>query len=277
MKVVVLTGGQSNQRALCNKIADVCEIAAIVVSQNIAKRKPSFPQRTRTLFYRAGNRLFSRQFTEAWFQMLAAYDRRFPEFPDVPIIRVRNVNDDAVLDALAQYLPDLTVVSGTNLVGKKVITAAQKKHGLVNLHTGISPYVKGGPNCTNWCLAKGWFHLIGNTVMWLDAGIDTGRVIATEQTPLSGSETLFDLHLKVMEHAHELYVRALRRIANGDDVPSVAQDSIDAGTLFYTADWNPLEARRGLKNFRNGYAAFFADADRLKTTSAGLKLVSLDR
>lgn len=277
MKVVILAGGQSNQRALCSKIADVCEIAAIVVSENVARRRPGLLQRPRLLFHRAGNRIFGRQFTEAWFQMLAAYDRRFPKYPDVPIVRVRNVNDDAVLDALARYSPDLTAVSGTNLVGKKVIASAETQGSVVNLHTGISPYVKGGPNCTNWCLAKGWFHLIGNTVMWLDAGIDTGRIIATEHTPLSGNESLFDLHFKVMEHAHDLYFRAIRRIANGHEVPSIAQDSIDAGTLFYTADWNPLEARRGLSNFRNGYREFFTDAGRLETMSADLKLIPLEK
>ena len=272
MKVVILTGNQGNQRALCHKMAGAAEVAAIVVSDNIPRRKPSFAKKARSLLTRVTGRLAGREFVETWFQLLGAYDVEFPAFPDVPIIRVRNVNDAATVEALAKYAPDLTIVSGTNLVGKKVIGASRK---IVNLHTGISPYVKGGPNCTNWCLAKNWFHLIGNTVMWLDLGIDTGKLIATEQTPLDGSETLLELHRKVMDHAHNLYVRAVRRIGSGAAVPSVPQDKIDDGVTFYTADWNWREQRAALRNFRDDYKNYFADPRIHRKMSADLKLVSL--
>ncbi len=273
MKTVILTGNQSNQRALCHKIAAVSEIAAIVVSENIPRKKPSLTKQARTFLNRVGNRLAGREFVETWFKMLGEYDAQFPSFPDVPLIRVRNVNDAATIETLEKYAPGLTIVSGTNLVGKKVIGASQK---IVNLHTGISPYVKGGPNCTNWCLAKNWFHLIGNTVMWLDLGIDTGKLITTEQTPLSGSETLFELHLKVMNHAHDLYVRAIHKIAEGKEVPSIPQGEIAEGTTFYTADWNAATQRNALKNYAANYKNYFADAEKHKKESAQVKLVSLD-
>jgi len=273
MKTVILTGNQSNQRALCHKIAAVSEISAIVVSENIPRRKPSLTKQARTFLNRVGNRLAGREFVETWMKMLREYDAQFPSFPDVPIISVKNVNDAATIETLEKYAPDLTIVSGTNLVGKKVIQSSQK---IVNLHTGISPYVKGGPNCTNWCLAKNWFQLIGNTVMWLDLGIDTGKLIATEQTPLSGSETLFELHLKVMNHAHDLYVRAIKQIAEGKEVPGIPQGEIAEGTTFYTADWNAATQRNALKNYAANYKNYFADAEQHKEESAQIKLVSLD-
>ncbi len=274
MKAVILTGNQGNQKALCHKIAEVCEIGAIVVSENIPRRKPSLTKKFQTLVNRVTGRLAGREFVETWLKMQREYDARFPSFPDVPIVYVKNVNDAAAIETLEKYAPDLTIVSGTNLVGKKAIKASRK---IVNLHTGISPYVKGGPNCTNWCLAKNWFHLIGNTVMWLDSGIDTGKLIATEQTPLDGNETLFELHRKVMEHAHDLYVRAVRQIGDGREVPAVLQSAIAEGAIFYTADWNAAAQRAALKNFRADYKNYFADAEKLKKDSAELKLVSLDK
>lgn len=272
MKVVILTGNQGNQRALCHKMARACEVAAIVVSDNIPRKKPSLMKKVRSLANRVAGRLAGREFVETWLKMLGDYDAEFPAFPDVPIIRVKNVNDAGCVEALAKYAPDLTIVSGTNLVGKKVIGASRK---IVNLHTGISPYVKGGPNCTNWCLAKNWFHLIGNTVMWLDLGIDTGKLIATEQTPLSGDETLLELHRKVMDHAHDLYVRAVRQIGEGKAVPSVPQDAIAEGVTFYTADWNAKEQRAALMNFRDDYKNYFADPRIHRKLSAEIELVSL--
>jgi folate-dependent phosphoribosylglycinamide formyltransferase PurN len=272
MKAVILTGNQGNQRALCHKIADVCDVAAIVVSENIPRRQPSLTKKFQTFASRIGNRLTGREFVETWVKMLGEYDARFPAFPEVPVIRVKNVNDAAAIDALEKYAPDLTIVSGTNLVGKKAIQVSRK---IVNLHTGISPYVKGGPNCTNWCLAKNWFHLIGNTVMWLDLGIDTGKIITTEQTPLDGRETLFELHWKVMEHAHDLYVRAVRKIGEGQAVPAVPQSAIAEGTTFYNADWNASAQRAALRNFRDDYKNYFADPRIHRMLSAELELISL--
>lgn len=275
MKVVILTGSQGNQKALCNKIAEVCEISAIVLSDNIPSKKRTVLRQARTLINRIGNRFVGRPFVETWFRMLEEYDRSFSTFPDVPIVQVKNVNDGATIETLKKYSPDLTIVSGTNLVGKNVIKACENTKGIVNLHTGISPYVKGGPNCTNWCLAKNWFHLIGNSIMWLDAGIDTGKLIATEQTPLDGNETLFELHWKVMEHAHDLYVRTIGRIADDKKVPSVSQSEIGEGTLFYTADWNFSAIQNALKNFHSNYPGFFADLEQREKLAAELKLISL--
>lgn len=272
MKTVILTGNQGNQKALCHKIAEVCEISAIVLSENIPRKPPSLTKKARNFVNRVGNRLAGRPFVETWFKLLGEYDQQFADFPDVPIVRVKNVNDAATLETLEKFTPDLAIVSGTNLVGKKVIQTSKQ---IVNLHTGISPYVKGGPNCTNWCLAKNWFHLIGNTVMWLDLGIDTGKIITTEQTPLDGSETLFELHWKVMQHAHELYVRAIRQIAEEKQVSAVSQIEIDEGTTLYNADWNLTAMRNALKNFRTNYQNYFADAETHEKLSAQLRLISL--
>lgn len=272
MKVVILTGDQPNQAALCHKLAAHCDVAAIVLSENIPKKQPPAARRARLFFNRATGRLVGRPFITVWRELQATYRQRYPQFPTAPQVRVRNVNDEATLETLRQHDPDLVIVSGTNLVGKRVIEAAGRRLGVINMHTGISPYVKGGPNCTNWCLAEATFHLIGTTVMWLDAGIDTGRIIATEQTPLEGSETLVDLHWKVMEHAHDLYVRAIRRLAQGEQVPSIPQASIDEGRTFYTVEWGALAMLRARLNFRTKYRAHFARRDERLSLASSLRL-----
>lgn len=276
MKVVILTGDQPNQVALCQKLAAHCDVAAIVLSENVPKKLPGAARRARLLFNRLTGRLAGRSFVVAWQELQATYKQRYPKFPAVPIVRVRNVNDEATLETLRQHDPDLVIVSGTNLVGKRVIEAASRRLGVVNMHTGISPYVKGGPNCTNWCLAEATFHLIGTTVMWLDAGIDTGRLIATEQTPLDGRETLFELHWKVMEHAHDLYVRAIRRLACGEQVLSIPQTSIEEGRTFYTVDWNALAMLRANFNFRTKYRAHFARSEERLSLAASLRLFPIE-
>jgi methionyl-tRNA formyltransferase len=270
MKVVILTSQQGNQIALCHKLGGYCEIAAIVVSRNSPRKARPLNRRLQAFAGRISVRALGSPFIKVWNQLLKNYQARYPTFPEVPIVRVENVNDAETLAAIAQHQPNLIVVSGTNLVGRKTMESAPQGTRFVNLHTGISPYVKGGPNCTNWCLAENTFNLIGNTVMWLDAGIDSGNIIATEQTPLDGSETLLDLHWKVMEHAHDLYGRVIQKFAAGHELPSVPQQNIDQGRTFYSSEWNGLVAHRALKNFRKHYRRQFLNGDQLSQAAPRL-------
>ncbi len=272
MRVIILTNQQGNQVALANKIAEKAEVAAIVFSKNIPRKTHDFSKRAKLFSSSIAGRTFGRELINVWFEMLRKYKLLYPTLPTENVVEVQNVNDSATVKTIEKYAPDLIVVSGTNLVGKKVIQAAQKRQGIVNLHTGISPYVKGGPNCTNWCLAKNWFHLIGNTVMWLDLGIDTGNIIATEQTPLDGSETLFDLHWKVMQHAHEIYVKSISRLAEGKTLSSVSQKTIGKGNHFNSVDWNAIQMRNALTNFRRNYRNYFSNAEIHRKLTEELRL-----
>jgi methionyl-tRNA formyltransferase len=277
MRAVVLTCNDSIQMALCHKLAKVCDIAAIVVSRNIPARRKSITERLRLLRCRVEGRLAGKPFVDAWFQLQGKYHEQYAAFPAVPLVRVENVNALETLHVLEEQVPDLVIVSGTNLVGRKIIDLAWKRRGIINLHTGISPYVKGGPNCTNWCLAQRWFHLIGNTVMWLDPGIDTGVLIATEQTPLSGNESLLDLHWKVMEHAHEMYAAAVDALAEGKSLPKIPQNSVAAGHTFYTSDWNAAAMMRARRNFRRYYAPEYFGSAEMREQAQRLTLLPILR
>jgi methionyl-tRNA formyltransferase len=277
LKLVLLVCDQPNQHALAHKLSQVCEIAAVVVSANRPRRPP--PRRWRILVNRVEGRLVGRPFVTGWQRLMARYREAYAGFPPAPLVRVDNVNDPGTLETIARHRPALVVVSGTNLVGAKVIEAAEVIKGgggIVNLHTGLSPYVKGGPNCTNWCLATGHFEMIGNTVMWLDRGIDSGDIIATERTPLRYDESLDELYWKVMEHGHDLYVRCARAIAAGRPVPRVPQQSIAGGQTYYRADWSarPMLAARAnyQRHWRPDYLRRPAVADRLRS----LRLVPVE-
>jgi len=168
---------------------------------------------------------------------------------------------------IEREMPDLVLVSGSDLLKRETIERFATK--VMNLHTGISPYIKGGPNCTNWALALGEFDLIGNTVMWIDAGIDSGAIIATERTRLDGGEALGELHLKVMDHAHDLYRRAIEAFVAGVRLPSVPQAEMSVGRLFLNRQWDGVTMMRAILNHRFRYRPFVPRAE--------IRLVALDQ
>lgn len=218
----------------------------------------------------AGKRLI-----RAWTDLQLEYDQRHDLPAGSRIEYVANVNDEATLRLIDESQPELLVVSGTNLVGRKLLERMRDARGILNLHTGISPYVKGGPNCTNWCLSEGLFHLIGNSIMWLDAGIDSGPLCFTERTPLSGNESLLDLHRAVMDHGHAMYLAVLDQLAAGKSVPRVPQASIAAGRTFYTAEWTAAAMRRAVKRFDRDYSRTLRDNDLVRTLLRDTRLVDL--
>lgn len=251
MRLALLTVDVPNQAALARKLTAVCELAGVALSAN-ASTVPSL-RRVRRFLNRVEGRLAGRPFVRSWHAMQRRFAEQAGGWPEAPVLRVQNINDPRTVAWLTSLRPDVVLVSGTNLVGPAILAWGASCRGMINLHTGLSPYVKGGPDCTNWCLAEGVFHLIGNTVLWLDAGIDSGPILATELTPLTGRESLPDLHWAVMTHAHDLCVRSIQALGEGRPVARIPQDTIAAGRLLVSADWNARAMRRALQNFHSQF------------------------
>jgi len=246
MKLVLWIGNDPNQYALANKLAEHFDIVGIVLETKhvpIKKKKPTLKSYWNKIIVR----LFYKWIPNTWFQLMTYYRKKYPNLPNTQVFEVNNINDVETKTLTEKLNADLIVVSGTYLV-KKSTLATKSTHGIANLHTGLSPYIKGGPNCTNWCIATKQFELIGNTIMWIDEGIDSGNLILTEQTRFKGDESFFDIHKKVMNHAHELYIRAIRDVEKGTAF-NVPQNNICTGAIYYTKDWNWKAHKQLKKNF----------------------------
>lgn len=271
MSIIMLCSGQGNQKALAAKIHKEVTLDCLVVFKFREKRLRHLNQYTNRLS-RAFNALCTFFiYRRVWFGMMRHYGDRYPHFPITPTITTDDINHSSVIDLILRRKPTLVIVSGTNLLKEPLIEAIKKTGAVLNLHTGISPYVKGGPNCTNWCLFNRRFELIGNTIMWLDKGIDSGAIITTERTPLTGRESLYELHLKVMDHAHNLYVRAVCKYIAGEHVPNVPQSSLGDGKLYLGKDWKLKQMLIGLANFY----LYFKASDLQFNSSKDVELVDL--
>ena len=247
MRLFAVFGEEPLQRALAAKIHEHVPLAHIARIQLQQKGKRKWLQSLTSLTVGRGLR-------GAWTSLQRHYDERFRGWPAVETSIHPSANAEALVALIERQKPDLVLISGTDLLKRATIERFRAK--VMNLHTGISPYIRGGPNCTNWALALGEFDLIGNTIMWIDSGIDTGAIIATERTPLTGRESLAELHLKVMEHAHDLYARATQAFVRGKELRCVPQADIAEGRLFLTRDWNSRAIARAVLNHRLRYRPF---------------------
>ena len=241
MKIVLWIGNKPNQRALANKIHSIYPVSGIIVESRNTKTKITIDKII--------EKLFLSSISNAWKGMQNFYTDKYPSYPDVRILHSKNINSDEALQFTDEIAPDLIIVSGTRMIKEKMLSI-KAGIGIINMHTGLSPYVKGGPNSTNWCIANKQLYLIGNTVMWIDKGIDTGNIIATEITDFTGDESLLDVHIKVMEHGHDLYLRAIEKLAEGVR-QSVRQDDIGPGMTYLSKQWQLKQKIAMVLNFKS--------------------------
>jgi methionyl-tRNA formyltransferase len=245
--IVIWCGNAANQKALAVKIAERFTLSGIVLDERnkVAGRK-KFSKLPLLLW----DRLRFRSIYSSWKKLQQYYEQTFLSWPDVPILKVPDINSDATVEFTKKLQPGLIVVSGTALVKEKLL-GTQALVGIINLHTGLSPYVKGGPNCTNWCIANNDWHLVGNTIMWLNAGIDSGNIITSETVDVRALANLFEVQKKVMEHAHDLYLRAINYLLHtGPPYNAVPQHSLGKGKLFLTKMWTAAERKKLLDNWK---------------------------
>jgi len=247
VKIIIWCGGAPNQKALACKLASKFNITGIVIDEHktvSTKKKPG------SFFKKLINRIRFRVIYDSWKNLMKWYAGKFQEWPKVPILRVGSINEQEAYEFTNKKQPDLIVVSGTGLVREKMLSI-KPKIGIINLHTGLSPYVKGGPNCTNWCIANNEWHFVGNTIMWMNAGIDSGNIITTETIDIRKAMSLNQAHRMVMEHAHDLYIRAIEYLLQAvAPFQSVPQKEFAKGKLYLTRLWTPEKQKELLKNWK---------------------------
>ncbi|MBQ7581659.1 MAG: methionyl-tRNA formyltransferase, partial [Lachnospiraceae bacterium] len=97
--------------------------------------------------------------------------------------------------------------------------------GCVNVHTSLLPKYRGS-SPIQWAIIEGETQT-GVTVMQMDAGMDTGDILFTQEIAIDTKETGGSLHDKLADAGAELIVKALDEIEAGNVHP-VKQDSSQA-------------------------------------------------
>ncbi|TXD36668.1 formyl transferase [Lujinxingia vulgaris] len=108
-------------------------------------------------------------------ELLRTHELRGDPIPEAQIIAVPSVNSDEARDALRALEPEVVVISATRIVSKATLRCVEAP--FINLHTGITPYYRG-VHGGYWALHQGEPERFGVTVHLVDAGIDTGAILA---------------------------------------------------------------------------------------------------
>jgi methionyl-tRNA formyltransferase len=177
---------------------------------------------------------------EAFF---AGHDRVHPPARVVP---PGGCNARAEIDAMRRLAPDAVLVFGTGLLKEELIAAFPGR--ILNIHLGLSPYYRGaGTNF--WPLVNGEPEYCGATIHFLDAGVDSGPIIAHVRPDLREEDGPHEIGNRTIVSAADMLAQAARALERGD-LHGVEQSG--DGRLYRRADFSATAVTRLYDNFAAG-------------------------
>ena len=144
---------------------------------------------------------------------------RFPPIPlerfeeqQIPVYYVRNHSSDPCVRLVKDLGIDILVNAGTPRILKSNILEAPKI-GVVNCHPGLLPKFRGC-TCVEWAIYLD--EQVGNTVHFMDEGIDTGPIIIQEALTFSKDDSYRDVRSKVFESSCKLLAKGIEKVITED-------------------------------------------------------------
>lgn len=138
------------------------------------------------------------------------------------------------LQLIKEVQPDYVVSCGyRHIVPEELLDIPAE--GYLNLHTAYLPYNRGA-NPNVWSIVDD--TPAGVTIHWMDAGLDTGDIIAQKKVETEFSDTGKDLYQKLEEAQVALFKDVWPQITTGE--VDAVQQSDAAGTYHHTSDFEEL-------------------------------------
>ncbi len=177
----------------------------------------------------------------------------------LPVHQPERIRHADVVEQLKQMNPDAMVVVGYGQIIPQTIIDIPKL-GIINVHASLLPKYRGAAPI-QWAVANGETRT-GVTIMRIDAGLDTGDMLAKWETEIGSEENALELGIRLSDAGAQLLVDTLR-----DNPTPVKQDPNEATLAAILKkedgeiDWNWPAAKifnrsRGFQPWPGAYSYF---------------------
>jgi phosphoribosylglycinamide formyltransferase-1 len=125
----------------------------------------------------------------------------------IPMMEDRTIWNTELENLIAALRPDLVVSAGFMRILPEAITSRFK---IINSHPALLPLFPGA-HAVRDALAAGATET-GTTIHWVDAGVDTGEIIAQEKIEILPEDTEESLHERIKIIERGLIVATIRQV-----------------------------------------------------------------
>ena len=199
----------------------------------------------------------------------------FAEARGLPVRTPVSLKSDEDRDAFAALQADAAVVVAYGLILPEPVLAAPR-FGCLNLHASLLPRWRGAAPLQRAIMSGD--RETGVAVMQMEAGLDTGPVLASRRVPIDDTTTTPDLHDRLAEIGAPLMVETLESLAAGAAVATPQpEDGVTYAAKIDKAeariDWNrpAIDIDRQIRALNPFPGAWFeTDGQRIKVHAAAV-------
>lgn len=124
----------------------------------------------------------------------------------LPVLQPARARGPAFLEQLRPFAPDLIVVAAYGQILPQSLLDLPR-FGCLNVHTSLLPKYRGAAPI-QWAILDGEAQT-GVTIMKMDAGLDTGDILAQATTPIALDDNAQTLHDRLARLGAELLVKTI--------------------------------------------------------------------
>lgn len=139
--------------------------------------------------------------------------KRLAEGAGIPVFQPLSLREQEAVAELGQWEPDLIVVAAFGQILPRPVLELPE-HGCVNVHASLLPRWRGASPIAAAILAGD--AQSGVTIMVMDAGMDTGPIVAQQATSIEVDDTSATLGPRLAEMGAQMLVETLPAYLAGD-------------------------------------------------------------
>lgn len=143
----------------------------------------------------------------------------------IPVFQPQRMRDPGVYEKFVELAPDLGVMAFvTDIVPQSILDCPRL--GTIQYHPSLLPRHRGR-SAINWAIINGDTKT-GITILWPDAGIDTGPILLQKEADISPNDTVGSLYYnKLFPLGVEAVIESIDLIYRGE-APRIPQDESQA-------------------------------------------------
>ena len=256
--ILIITHGDNRHFYVCNEIADAfkdnisfvinAKISRKRTLKNIKKRFRKKPIKKITnlffnIIFRRYLRVISDQISSLEKQYFLGNKTKFFKLHRDKVLfdfsnSSKDLNDPFVIEKIQAFSADIIIVFGADLVPQEIIESSKLS---LNLHTGLSPYYRGGRS-NFWPFMHEDWKAFGVTLHQLTNGIDSGDIVRTGRIHFTGTESYPQINCEAIILGTTFILEAINQVRSGYELQFVKQWR--AGKLYNNIDFNGFMARK---------------------------------
>ena len=156
----------------------------------------------------------------------------------IPLVQPKTLRSPEAVEELARFHPDLIVVAAFGLILPPAVLSLPRS-GCLNVHPSLLPRHRGPSPVANAILCGD--EKSGVSIMLMDEGLDSGAVLARQETPISPEDTTGSLTARLAQRGAALLVDTLPRWLEGQIKPQPQDESQASYSRLLTSEDGELD------------------------------------